>query len=332
MIRLCGSFRSLGAVSGWALVAFCLGALNLVSCQSQPQPTGEPAATAPADQPKAVELKGVNTSELTKREKDQWASYVTELLAPCPDVPVSIAECVNQSRPCDACLPGAKFLASQVTAGKSRSQAEAAYRLRFSADSVKEVEVGSSPSKGSSDAVVTIVEWVDFECPFCGMAAPMVGKMVKQFPGQVRVVFKHFPLPSHKHAESAARAATAAAEQGKFWEMHDALFGNQQDLSDKSIERLAKELGLDVKQFLADWRSEKVADLVAADRKQAEKLSLRGTPSIFVNGRQFDLEQFDLSEDLQGWVQLEIELRSGKKVKQATPPTAPDAPAKATGG
>lgn len=304
-----------------------LGLLNILSCQTQPKPNGEPAATAPADKPGAIELPGVSTKDLTAREREQWSGYVTELLAPCPDQPVSIAQCVTEKRACDECLPSAQFLLRQVTAGKSRSQVEGAYRLRFSPESVKTIELGDSPAKGEPDAPVTVVEWADFQCPFCAMASPLVGALVKRYPGQVRVVFKHLPLPGHEHAEKAARAATAAGKQGKFWEMHDLLFAKQSEISEKGIEGFAKELGLDMKQFDADWRSEAVADAVASDRKQAEKLALRGTPTIFLNGRQFNLEQFELSEELDPWVQLEIQLRTGKSkapAPEAQPSGSPD--------
>jgi protein-disulfide isomerase len=314
--------------------------LNILSCQSQPKPNGEPAATAPAEKPGAIELAGVNTQDLTTREKEQWSSYVTELLAPCSDQPVSIAQCVTEKRKCEECLPSAQFLLRQVTAGKSREQAEAAYRLRFAAESVKPIELGDSPSKGDADAAVTVVEWADFQCPYCSMAAPIVGSLVKRYPGQVRVLFKHYPLPGHEHSEKAARAANAAGKQGKFWEMHDLLFVKQSEISEKGIEGFAKELGLDMKQFAEDWRSEAVADAVAADRKQAEKLGLRGTPSIFINGRSFSLEQFELTEELDPWVQLEIQLRTGKpgvpsaitpKPMKATEAAATSAPAPAGG-
>ncbi len=283
--------------------------LALAACQSQTTAKGEqPTAVAP----KSVELPGVDTSQLTAREKEQWSAYVTELLAPCSDQPVSLAQCVTDKRDCDTCVPAAKFLSNQVTKGKTRSQAEAAYRARFSPDEVKEIDIGDSPSKGASDPVVTIVEWADFECPFCGMASPALGKIVKQYGDKVRIVFKNYPLSSHEHSEEAARAAVAAGMQGKFWQLHDLMFANQQQLDEKGIEGLAKQVGLDLVKFKADQKSEAVADSVAADRKQAEKLGLRGTPMIYINGRYFDLEKFDLAEDLEPWIQLEAELRTGR--------------------
>jgi protein-disulfide isomerase len=219
-------------------------------------------------------------------------------------------------------------LTEQVRRGRSRSQVETAYRTRFASDTVKSIDIEGSPSKGAADAAVTIVEWADFECPFCGMASPVLDETVKKFPDHVRLVFKNYPLSVHEHAEEAARAAVAAGKQDKFWEMHRALFENQSaGLDRKNIERLAKDIGLDMKKFAADIGSEEVADVVARDRKQADKLGARGTPTIYINGRHFEIELFNLIEDLDPWIELEIEERTGKKVAaKAVEPRAPGAP------
>lgn len=302
----------------------------LVACQSQTTAKGEQPSAAT---PKVIDLPGVDTSKLTPREKEEWSAYVSELLAPCSDQPVSLAQCVVEKRACESCVPAAQFLTQQVTKGKTRSQAEEAYRARFSPDTVKEIEIGDSPTKGASDAKVTIVEWADFECPFCGRASPLLGALVKQRGDDVRLVFKHYPLSAHEHAEAAARAAVAAGMQGKFWEMHDAMFQNQSSLDDAGLEKIAKEIGLDLAKFKTDQRSESVADAVAADRKQADKLGLTGTPMVFINGRYFDLEKFDLVEDLQAWLDLEIDLRSGGRaaVGQQPPKGSADKPVGASG-
>lgn len=313
-------FRPLAVLVGVGLLN--LAGSNLIGCQSQTSQTNNSAERPPQDKPKSVDLPGVDTAKLTEREKEQWSVYVSELLAPCSDQPVSIAQCVAEKRSCDSCLPAARFLAKQVTAGKPRSQAEAAFRTRFSPDSVKNIDPGNSPGKGAPDAPVTIVEWADFECPFCAMAYPLLDSMVERYPRQVRLVFKNFPLSMHEHGEPAARAVTAALQQGKFWEMHHSLFQNQKTLDEAGLNKIAKALGLDVKKFDEDRRSEAVADAVAKDKKAGEALGLQGTPAIFINGRTFDLEQFDLAEDLNDWIALEIELRTGK------PPLA----AKAEGG
>jgi protein-disulfide isomerase len=124
----------------------------------------------------------------------------------------------------------------------------------------------------------------------------------------------------------AARAAVAAGMQGKFWQMHHLLFQNQTHLDEALVERFAHDLGLDEKQFNIDRKGEAAADRVSKDKKQAEKLGLRGTPMIYINGRSFNLENFDLGEDLDDWIDLELQLRTG------TPKEAPGAASAATGG
>jgi protein-disulfide isomerase len=166
----------------------------------------------------------------------------------------------------------------------------------------------------------------------------VLDELVEKFPSHLQLVFKNFPLSSHEHAEEAARAAMAAEKQGKFWEMHHTLFENQESgLDRKNLDRLARQIGLDMKQFSTDIESEAIADRVDADRKQADKLGLRGTPMIYINGRHFELELFNLVEDLDPWISLEIEARTGKKVAPkaipkkdaAVPAPAPSASAAA---
>jgi protein-disulfide isomerase len=205
--------------------------------------------------------------------------------------------------------------------------------MRFSPDSVKSVDEGDSPVKGAKDAPVAIVEWADFQCPYCGAAAPVLDKLVDEYPGSVRLVFKNYPLASHEHSEIAARGAVAAGKQGKFWELHHKLFETQATGLDRDVVvKLAKETGVEEKKFVADLDSEAVADAVNRDRKQAEKLELRGTPMIYINGRHFELEQFNLLEDVHDWIELEVEQRTGKKVtakkveSAATPPDSMAAP------
>jgi len=152
-------------------------------------------------------------------------------------------------------------------------------------DEIHEVEIGDSPVRGAADAPVTIVEFSDFQCPYCGRVGPTLERLLEEYPGQVRVVYKHLPLSFHEHALPAAKAAVAAGRQGKFWEMHDALFASQRQLGEEKYRELAEELGLDVEQFERDYKSEEVAMEVAQDMNQARKLGVTGTPGFFVNGR-----------------------------------------------
>lgn len=258
---------------------------------------------APAPQGVEITLPGVDTSALTPREKREWSGYVSELLSPCPNVPVSIAQCVNEKRDCARCLPAAKFVLKGVRDGQSREQVEKAYKNRFDADKVKNVPLDGSPSRGPENAAITIVEFADFECPFCGVVAPMIDKAVEQRKNQVRFVYKFFPLPSHPHAEIAAKAAVAAAAQGKFWEMHRKLFSNQQHLEQSDIDTYAKDLGLDVAKLHADMQKPETADRIERDKKLGASLEINGTPSVFINGRLWDPHQ-----DLAEWIGTELSL------------------------
>jgi thiol-disulfide isomerase/thioredoxin len=211
-------------------------------------------------------------------------------------------------------------LLKQVRAGKSRSQAEEAFFARFAADRVKPVDPTDSPSKGPATAPVTIVEWADFECPHCRHASPVLDKLVESHPGKVRLVYKFYPLQSHVHGESGARAAVAAMNQGKFWEMHHALFEHQESMEPRDIEKYARELGLDMAKFKTDWQSEATADRVSRDRKQGDVLALSGTPAIYINGREFDLTKFDMNEDMEDWISVELELGPQVAVAAANEP------------
>jgi protein-disulfide isomerase len=150
----------------------------------------------------------------------------------------------------------------------------------------QKVELGNAPVKGSKDAPVTLVAFSDFECPFCSRAATTVKQLEEEYQGKLRVAFKHQPLPRHPNAKIAAQASLAAAEQGKFWEMHDKLFANQTALDRPSLERYAQELGLDVGKFKAAMDSNKFEETINQDSAQGTQLGASGTPTFFVNGRQ----------------------------------------------
>jgi len=301
---------------------FALSASRLTTCRSPGGGGGD--ATNPQPD-KVVEVKGVDTSMLTSRERASFSAYASELLSPCPDQPVSVAQCVNESRPCTACLPAARSLVEQVRRGRTRTQVEAFYRARFGADGVKNLDVSGSASKGPEGAPVVIVEFADFECPACAAARPVVEAIYEQHRDKVRVVFKHFPLGMHPNAEKAARAAVAAGRQGKFWEMHALLFENQTKLSPDNVEKLAAQAGLDLVRFRQDRDSEATADSVARERKQGEALALDSTPSLFVNGRPFP-NSTDFQQDLEDWVTLELSL---KGVAAPAPKPASSAPSPA---
>ena len=146
-------------------------------------------------------------------------------------------------------------------------------------------EVGAAPVRGPKDALVTIVMWSDFQCPFCSRVEPTIAKVREEYKDKVRVVWKDLPLPFHQNAMPAATAARAAGEQGKFWEMHDKLFANQANLDRPSLEKYASELGLNMGKFKAALDSEKFKKEIQADSDAGAKIGARGTPAFFVNGK-----------------------------------------------
>jgi Na+/H+ antiporter NhaA len=149
--------------------------------------------------------------------------------------------------------------------------------------------------RGSDDAPVTLVEYADFECEYCGRAEPTVRELLQAYGADLRYVFRHLPLPDvHEHAELAAEAAEAAGTAGRFWEMHDRLFEQSHGLEYDDMLRYAEELELDVDRFADDLQSRRYAVRVARDVESADESAVAGTPTFFVNGRRhqgaFDLD------------------------------------------
>ena len=143
---------------------------------------------------------------------------------------------------------------------------------------------GNGPSFGPADAKVTVVEFSDFQCPYCSRAATVVDQVKEKYGTRVHFVFRQFPLPMHENARGAAEAALAANAQGKFWEFHDKLFANQGKLTREGLEGFAKEAGLNVADFKKALDGKTFAADVDSDVKLGESVSVNGTPTMFING------------------------------------------------
>lgn len=142
---------------------------------------------------------------------------------------------------------------------------------------------------GSLNALVTMVEYGDFECPHCAAAEPILERLIRDFEENICFIYRHFPLVSlHPNAGIAAVASEAAALQGKFWEMHHALFANQYDLSSENVLAIARDIGIDLRKFLNDWEEESLLDRVHRDIDSGNKNGINGTPTIFINGILFE--------------------------------------------
>lgn len=176
----------------------------------------------------------------------------------------------------------------RVTAMIERLKTEAEVKMDLPAppQAVAKFDLANRPAKGPDDAKVTIVEFSDFECPYCSRAVPSVDALLDKYKDQIKVVFLHFPLSFHKRAMPAAIASMCAHKDGKFWEMHDKIFENQGDLTDAKFAEHAKAIGLDEGKFKSCLEDKTVEAQVRADMEQATTAGVQGTPSFFVNGVQ----------------------------------------------
>lgn len=148
----------------------------------------------------------------------------------------------------------------------------------------QKIDVIGAPVRGAENAPVTLVLFSDFECPWCGKLEPTLAELLTKNPDKLRIVFKHLPLPMHQQAEPAALAAIAAQKQGKFWEMHDALFETT-NWTPTVIDETAQQIGLNMEQYKADVSGPEVQTQLAKDKADAQAADVVATPSMFVNGR-----------------------------------------------
>jgi protein-disulfide isomerase len=161
------------------------------------------------------------------------------------------------------------------------------------------IPVGETPVRGPKNAKVTIVEFSDFQCPFCAQSVPLIKQVMDAYPNDVNFVYKQFPLTSiHPMAMGAAKANIAAGKQGKYWEMHDLLFENSRALTPDNLKSYAEKLGLDVARFEKDMSSPEVQAQVDKEMKEAADAEVRGTPTFFVDGKRL------MNRSLEGFKQM----------------------------
>ena len=149
---------------------------------------------------------------------------------------------------------------------------------------VADIDINGAPFKGTADAPVTLSLFTDFECPYCKQIIPLLEEVLAKNPKTVKLAFKNMPLKFHKMAEPSAKAALAANEQGKFWPFHDRVFAESK-LSDETLTKIAKDLGLDMSRFEKDMASPSTQARLQKDLIDAQSAGVTGTPTVFINGR-----------------------------------------------
>jgi len=150
---------------------------------------------------------------------------------------------------------------------------------------IADISSDDDPRKGPADAPIEIVEWSDYQCPYCKRNVPVMAKVIEKYGDKVSIVFRDFPLPFHKKAQKAAEAANCAGEQDRYWDFHDKLFANQSKIDIDDLKALAGELKLDQSAFDSCLDSGKFADEIAKDLAEGKMAGVTGTPASFINGK-----------------------------------------------
>lgn len=219
---------------------------------------------------------------------------------------------LTRSLPSSSTAVGSQQPASQSSSSSSTAAPQAAASQQPVAN--KGVPGAEPPQVlGPPTAPAQLEEFGDFECPPCGLFHPILEEMHREFGDRLRITFREFPLvPTHQHALAAAGAAEAAGMQAKFWEMHDLLYERQKDWKKEFdvrpiFEGYAREIGLDVERYKRDIAGEVVAQRIFQDGKRGHSLGVKGTPTVFLNGREVPFESLMQPDQLRGLIQREID-------------------------
>lgn len=267
----------------------------------------------------AESLPGVDLSKLSASQKATALKLLREGQCSC-GCNMKLAECRVVDPSCSYSNGLAAALVEAIQQGKSESDAIAAANASKWAhvqapkllDDPVTIPVTGAPVLGPQTAPITIVEFSDFQCPYCAAAVPQINALLKAYPTQVKLIFKQFPLEMHSQADLAAAAAVAAQKQGKFWTLHDAMFANRDDLSRQNLLVLAKHAGLDMNRFETDINSTEVRETVVRDVQDGNRAGVEGTPTIFINGQRYNGPiTLDMLKPI-----MEAELKHAAQVRQ----------------
>lgn len=239
-------------------------------------------------------LPGIDLTGLSAAQKAAVLKILREHGCSC-GCNMKLAECRVVDPNCSFSKGLAAAVIEAVRQGKNEADAIAAadaskwahtQPMRLLDDPVA-IPTSGAPVLGPPNAPVTLVEFSDFQCPYCIAAVPEIKALLEAYPTQVKLIFKQYPLDIHSQAAFAASAAIAAHQQGKFWAMHDAMFASH-NLSRENIFVMAQKSGLDMKRFDTDLNSSQVRETIIRDIQDGDKAGVEGTPTLFVNGKRYN--------------------------------------------
>ncbi len=283
---------------------FLISLLIFAGCQKKTQ-INQPTIVnhKSADFPPAnsiTSFSSLSLGSLNQNQKAALGRILSDEMCPC-DIPQSFAKCVQDAQSCPSAVLLGQWVADKLV--QNTPEGVLAYILAreviggFSAKP-QNVKTDAYAQRGTKNPELTVIEFADFECPQCKNTSKEVSKFLRKYQNKIKVIFRHYPLDAHKMAMSAAIATEAAANQNKFWEMHDALFDTQSLLNDNLLLDLARAIGLNEAQYKKDIKDPKIAARVLTSKKEAEALKLDGTPYFYFNKRPynltFNLEGFEL--------------------------------------
>lgn len=240
------------------------------------------------DAPPADIYPTMNMGMLSDAQRVTFVEIAEAELCPCEDASESLHECLQDAaKACPLAMQTASMMAQGVNAGAPKSEIQDVIaKFVANAKRIHTFDLKGVPSKGNADAPVMIVEFADFQCPHCKVASGLLDEISKEYGDKVVVYFKQFPLNADT-SMSASIATLAAHNQGKFWPMHDLVFENQLNLTAGSYEKFAGRIGLNMSKFKSDLKSPVIAGAIQRDRSEGEGAGMTGTPTLFINGRQY---------------------------------------------
>jgi protein-disulfide isomerase len=272
-------------------------------------PAVQAANAAPAEAPAKGEAgedktppPGVNLTSLDEFERKVFFRVINKEASVCGKAHSLLHSAKNDSS-CRRSLHAVRYVARLVDQAFTDSEISAKLEKRYRAIPAK-IDVSEAPVKGNPNASVTLVEFVDYECPHCKKVQPVLRQVLEEYPDDVKLVFKHYPLPMHPNARVAAEATLAAQKQGKFWAYNDKVWQHADSLSPAKLESIAKEVGLDVEKWRKDFESDAVKERVQKDRAEGGVLRINVTPTLFLNGKLYSDEK-DI-EGLRDWINEEL--------------------------
>lgn len=286
--------RSILIVTVLALANGC--SKKAATTAAAPAPTPKPAASGspPAD---------VDVSKLSESQRKIFDQVVNREPSACGKGH-SLLHSLKNDTACRASFYAVRYVARLAGEGISEAEIGDKIRERFRAPKVN-IELSRAPSKGADAGRVKVVEFADYECSHCRDAARLMPSLLAEYPKDLTIYFKHFPLGGHVGSINAALAAAAAQKQGKFWPFSDKIWENQDRLTPALLESMAKEIpGLDFDRWYADLKTDEARSHVLDDRGEGRNLEIHKTPAIYINGRLFT-EEPSLA-GLKDWIDEEL--------------------------